>query len=381
MEYKKVTKNKNNGKPTLFLSYADKDYDIAHIVENKLNYETNNGIEISQYKRVPYKESFKEFMNSIPDHDFVLCIVSDNYLKSHACMYEVGEVVKDHHFREKLLFIVLGEKDKKFYKNEENFSPAEIYGSAMKRFQYVLYWKNKHEELEKKIKTIDDPEITEKLTVELKEIGNIYRNDISEFCEYLAQYNGKSFQELYENDFMDIIKWIFPDWDERMFSKCDNLTELFVSTIEEIVKVTNTDYNQIALCAKTSNYENSLIVFGDNISEKKQRYRIVVLKGVMAKSFETGNIININDVETDLNYFDAVNETKSELVVPIEIRGKIVGVINSEAETKDYYSETVVKKICRISNCLAIALDRLGYVSYMNVSKIPYVHIESSSIK
>ena len=42
-----------------------------------------------------------------------------------------------------------GTIDSVIYKNEENVSPAEIYGSAMKRFQYVLYWKKKYEELEK----------------------------------------------------------------------------------------------------------------------------------------------------------------------------------------------------------------------------------------
>lgn len=34
---------------------------------------------------------------------FVLSVVSDTYLRRQACMYEVGEIIKDHHYKDKLL--------------------------------------------------------------------------------------------------------------------------------------------------------------------------------------------------------------------------------------------------------------------------------------
>lgn len=368
-------------KPKLFLSYSEKDSEIADIIEKKLQIVTNDGLMISKYTRLPYKESFKIFMNSIQEHDFVLCIVSDNYLKSQACMYEVGEVIKDHHYKDKILFVVLGENDIKFYKNTENFSAAKIYGSASNRLSYISYWKDRYEKLSKQIDEINDLEATRRAIKELKELGDIYRNDISEFIEYLAQSNGKNFEELYLNDFLDIVKWIFPDWNDRIFSKCSTLSQLFANAIEEIWRITNTDYNQIALCAKTSNYENGLIVFGDNVCKHKQRYRTVIMEGLMAKSFASGKILNIDNVETEPAYFVAVCETKSELIVPIEIQGNVIGVINSESEEKHYYSELIVRKICRIANYLAVALNRLGYIPYMDIKKIPYVHIDFGTIE
>lgn len=30
-------------------------------------------------------------------------------------MYEVGEIIKDHHFNEKLIFVVLSENERKYY--------------------------------------------------------------------------------------------------------------------------------------------------------------------------------------------------------------------------------------------------------------------------
>lgn len=367
-------------KPTLFLSYCEEDTPIANIIESQLKFETNNNIEISRYTRIPYKGSFKAFMNSIQEHNFVLCLVSDNYLKSQACMYEVGEIIKDHHFQDRLLFIVIGENDSKYYYGDKaNFSAAKIYGNERNRLAYIKYWKKEYEELREAIKEVEGVEdfgILTHSSEEMREIGKIYRNDIGEFLTYLSRYNGKTFEELYIDGFSDIIKWILPNWESIMFSKSKNMSELLTNAIEEIWKTTQTDYNQIALCVRISSHETGLMVYADNVSEKKQRYRLVVMEGIMGSSFSTGNIINISDTQNDHRYFVAVEETRSEIAVPIEIQGNIIGVINSEAEKNDYYSEMIVKKLCKISKCLSIALSRLGYISNMSADKIPYIHIE-----
>ncbi len=109
------------GKVTLFLSYCSKDESIANIIDNDLHEQIGDILKITRYTRdVGYRESFKEFMNRIGEHDYVLSIVSDSYLKSAACMYEVGEVLNDHNFTEKLLFVVLSEEDRACY--SDNYS-------------------------------------------------------------------------------------------------------------------------------------------------------------------------------------------------------------------------------------------------------------------
>lgn len=200
----------NSDKPTLFLSYREIDTPIVNIIEDNLKRLTNDGINISRYTRIPYKASFKVFMNGIQDHDFVLCVVSDGYLRSQACMYEVGEIIKDHHFNEKLIFVVLSENERKYYPEgvAEKIS-ANIYGSEVNRLQYVTYWKEKYDELSETIRGIGDYEAISDATRSLKEIGQIYRNDISEFMKYLADNNGKSFEHLYKNEFKDLLSWIF----------------------------------------------------------------------------------------------------------------------------------------------------------------------------
>jgi len=364
-------------KPTLFLSYTQKDAPIADIMEDRLKKATNDGIEISRYTRVPYKTSFKSFMNSIQEHDFVLCIVSGNYLQSQACMYEVGEIVKDHNFRKKLLFVVLCENDIKYYLDKkDDFLAANIYGSALNRLKYIKFWENKYKELDEELKKIDSLEATRHLSNDLYEIGKIYKNDVGTFLDYLAQNNGKNFEELHTSDFADIIDWINPELISKLFWNCKDFSQVLNIGIQEICKITGTDYNQIALGTKISSHQTGLVVFADNIPNHKQNYELVIMDGIMGKVYSTGNSININNTDKESAYFCAVEETKSELVVPILCQGNIIGVINSESEEYNHYSKTIERKIINLASDLALALNRIGYVSNMAKDKIPRIHIK-----
>ena len=194
-------------KPTVFISYASCDEPIADIIERTILDKLGDRVLISRYTRLEYKDSFKAFMNSIQDHDYVLCIVSDSYLKSRACMYEVGETIKDHHYKDRLLFVVLSEAERKHYGD----SAPEIIESGiydpLKRAEYILYWQKSYEDLRKRVDELD-VEAARPLIQVLKETGDIYRNDIGEFMEFLSDENGKSFSRLAENEFDDIIKLI-----------------------------------------------------------------------------------------------------------------------------------------------------------------------------
>lgn len=194
---------------TLFISYTECDAPIVDIIEARITEKLQDKIKISRYTELQYKDSFKSFMNTIQDHDYVLTVVSATYLKRQACMYEVGEIIKDHHYRNKLLFIVLSEKERKYYGTDapEKIGP-DIYKGAEERLEYVDFWKKRFDSLKDKMSSIDDYEATSKAAEELKIIGQIYRKDMAEFLDYLADENGKSFEKLFENNFDEILSWL-----------------------------------------------------------------------------------------------------------------------------------------------------------------------------
>lgn len=188
----------------IFLSYCHQDSDLADILCNKLN--SYNFISISRYSNdVPYKGSFNEFMNTLGTHDKVIMIVSDMYLKSQACMYEVGQLINSPNFKNKILFIICSDEDKKYYKSapEQSIS-AKIYDQH-DRNQYILFWEDKCEILNDDLKKIKN-ECAKIETLEtLRNINNIISKDLGLFMKYLADANGISFTLLKEHDFKEFL--------------------------------------------------------------------------------------------------------------------------------------------------------------------------------
>ena len=201
--------NQNDEPITLFISYTECDAPIVDIIEDKIKERLKDRIKISRYTELQYKDRFMAFMNTIQDHDFVLTVVSDTYLRRQACMYEVGEIIKDHHYKDRLLFVVLSEKERKYYGDDapEKIEP-DIYKGPRERLEYVDYWKRQYKDLEKKMIDINDFEAVSKASVDLKIIGQIFRKDMSEFLDFLSDENGKSFEKLYVNNFDEVIAWL-----------------------------------------------------------------------------------------------------------------------------------------------------------------------------
>lgn len=192
---------------SVFLSYCQKDKGIADIIDTKLP-QIEKRIEITRdIRAVGYGESFSEFMQTISDKDFVISIVSDRYLKSRNCMYEVCELMRNRKFREKLLFLVVDDEDEKYcYPNDRPQNGekigAHIY-DPIKQVDYLKYWKEKEAEMDSIIREIDDPVISQNQNIELEIIRKIEDN-IKDFMKDLSDRKGIGFEEMLASNFKDI---------------------------------------------------------------------------------------------------------------------------------------------------------------------------------
>ena len=193
---------------TVFLSYCQKDSDIADLIENALQTSIKDKARISRDIRdVEYHESFKKFMQSIETHDYVIMLISDNYLKSRNCMFEVMEVVKDSQYQKKLAFIVLSDSDGQYYKTV----PTESIGAKVYSFdgqtEYTLFWKNYETSLQCQIDEIGNPT---RAIQQIKEMSVVQRIllDLPEFFEFIKDNKGLPLTEHIGNEFKDIITFM-----------------------------------------------------------------------------------------------------------------------------------------------------------------------------
>lgn len=121
----------------MFVSYCQKDFVYADNVD--LYFKDENITVYRDIRDISAWSSIHKYMQTIRDMDYAILIVTDNYLRSYNCMYEVLEVMKEKNYERKI-FPVIVEKS--------------IYTTA-DRITYIKYWENKYKQLQKQIDQIN----------------------------------------------------------------------------------------------------------------------------------------------------------------------------------------------------------------------------------
>lgn len=159
----------------IFLSYSHKNIDLANEIDSALYVRR---IRVTRDIRdVKCSQSFKEFMKSIGNHDIVLMLISDQYLKSQACMFEVIEAMKESNYKERMIAIV---------NDDVCFD--------LKGIIYLEYWEEKRKLIEEAIKE-HRREAIKPLGEERDEIILI-ENNIMEFIAIIRDLKYIPFKEL-----------------------------------------------------------------------------------------------------------------------------------------------------------------------------------------
>jgi internalin A len=123
----------------VFVSYAWND-ESQKIVDHIQETFKRDGIHLIRDKEeMRYKDSIRSFMRRIGQGKCIVVIISEKYLKSENCMFEMIEIAKAQNLRERIFPIVL--PDARVYK-------------ATGRVGYVQHWENEINELDKALKTV-----------------------------------------------------------------------------------------------------------------------------------------------------------------------------------------------------------------------------------
>jgi internalin A len=124
----------------VFISYAwgGEREEVVNQIDQALQ---SRGVKIIRDKReLGYKGSINAFMERIGRGDCVILVISDKYLRSPNCMYELVEIAENKHFQDRAFPIVLPD--------------ADIY-NPVRRIRYIKHWEEKRTELADAIKTLD----------------------------------------------------------------------------------------------------------------------------------------------------------------------------------------------------------------------------------
>ena len=129
----------------IFLSYAWGGESEKIVNELDAAFQTKE-IMLKRDKRdLGFKGIITDFMDKIGEGNAVVVVISDKYLKSHYCMYELLEIYRNLKFKERIFPIVLGD--------------AAIY-EPIPRLRYLKFWQDKKQELDDAIKEFGTDAIT-----------------------------------------------------------------------------------------------------------------------------------------------------------------------------------------------------------------------------
>lgn len=152
--------------PKVFISFNCKSVDFVDSLEKEVS---KKATLIRYEDGVRSWESFTDFMKTIRDEDFAVLVISDAYLKSNACMYEVCQLMQDEDWKNKTMFVIMPD--------------AEIYGNA-KRLDYITYWANEYEKYKNRLNGLPEEAIQQEL--EALEQTKLVRDKIGEFLQIVA---------------------------------------------------------------------------------------------------------------------------------------------------------------------------------------------------
>ena len=107
--------------------------------------------------------------------------------------------------------------------------------------------------------------------------------------------------------------------------------------VGEAVRVMNASSGSLVLINPTTNFLE--INAAQNLSAAGRKLKLRVGEGVTGWVAQTGQPARIGDVAQDKRYVSARAGVRSELAVPLEVRGEVRGVINVDSDRLDAFSE------------------------------------------
>lgn len=163
--------------PSVFVSYNHGSSDFVDKIEKSLagicNIKRDKN-EIGDWG------SISDFMKTIRKEDFAVLVITDKYLKSTACLFEVVQLMKDENWDKNTMYVVMED--------------AKAIYSVVEQLRYIKYWTSYCEELSDAIKVLP-PETTYKQSEELKKATTI-KNEIGEFLNKVSDANNPSTDEV-----------------------------------------------------------------------------------------------------------------------------------------------------------------------------------------
>ena len=147
---------------------------------------------VYDHKDLQYRGSINAFMEELGKAKAVILIISNKYLRSEYCMFELLQIYDNHQFLHRIFPIVLDE--------------VQI-SKSTDRLDLVQYWEEQQVELESKIRELRTLSNIQGITDDLNLYGDIRKN-IAKFTHILKDINTLNTSTHFEENFSSLVSQV-----------------------------------------------------------------------------------------------------------------------------------------------------------------------------
>src|SRR5258708_15231382 len=91
--------------------------------------------------------------------------------------------------------------------------------------------------------------------------------------------------------------------------------------------------------------------------ELADNLRIPLGQGITGTAAATGHSVRVSDTSKDPRYINAIDTVRSELAVPLMLRGKCVGVLDVQSGQLDYFTRDQQNILTLLASRLVVAIE------------------------
>jgi sigma-B regulation protein RsbU (phosphoserine phosphatase) len=91
--------------------------------------------------------------------------------------------------------------------------------------------------------------------------------------------------------------------------------------------------------------------------ERVRKLRIKVGQGIVGRAAQERRSILVNDVRKEPSYIESVPSIQSELAVPLILKNRVIGIIDLEADTTDFFTDQDINLLELLAGRMAMAIE------------------------
>jgi phosphoserine phosphatase RsbU/P len=91
--------------------------------------------------------------------------------------------------------------------------------------------------------------------------------------------------------------------------------------------------------------------------EQDKEWQIPVGQGITGTAAATGKVVRVGDVRNDPRYISIIDSVRSEMAVPLLVKGQIIGVLDIQSTHPDYFTRDQQNILTLMTSRLAIAIE------------------------